>query len=164
MMSIKTSTILLYIQFSAMAGSFAFATPSRYQLARRAAPDNTVIVKSATEYWFDFNFRLKTYYEQPFFFSLIVPRFEFLRNSKIPSRRSIIFFCSDFFWIRDAHTNIGDSEQPGGTTSYCSADAKYSDEQGELASKFWSDVAFISGEMSGRYAQRMFFSFPLYYL
>ena len=54
-MIIKTITILLY---SAMAGSFAFATPSpsRYhKLAQRAqaaaSPDNTVLIESAEKYW-----------------------------------------------------------------------------------------------------------------
>ena len=50
---IKTITILLY---SAMAGSFASATPSpsRYhKLAQRAvaSPDNTVLIESAEKYW-----------------------------------------------------------------------------------------------------------------
>ena len=31
---------------------------------------------------------------------------------------------------RDAHTNVGDSEHPGGMQTYCSKSAKYSDEQG----------------------------------
>ena len=56
---IKTITILLY---SAMAGSFASATPSpsRYhKLAQRAAaasPDNTVLIESAEKYWCVFSF------------------------------------------------------------------------------------------------------------
>ena len=51
-----TLSIVLYVQFSAMAGSFASATPSRYQLARRASPDNTVVVYSAQDYWCNFSF------------------------------------------------------------------------------------------------------------
>lgn len=54
-MIINTITILLY---SAMAGSFASATPSpsRYhKLAQRAqavaSPDNTVLIESAEKYW-----------------------------------------------------------------------------------------------------------------
>ena len=40
-----STTIFL---FSAMAGSFASATPSRY---RRSSPDNTVVVDSAEKFW-----------------------------------------------------------------------------------------------------------------
>jgi len=94
-----------------MAGSFASATPLRYQLYRRTSADNTVVVDSAQDY------------------CLIVPR--------------------------DAHTNIGDSEHPGGTTSYCSAAAKTSELQGTLSSDFWSNVDFTEGQgVNGeRYAQ-----------
>jgi len=101
---IKTTTILsiLYIQLLAMAGSFAFATPLRRQLARRAAPDNTVVINGPQSY------------------CLIVPK--------------------------NPHTNIGDSEYPGGTTSYCSAAAKTSDLQGELAPDFWQNVDYATGE------------------
>ena len=51
---IKTTTILsiLYIQLLAMAGSFAFATPLRRQLAQRAAPDNTVVINGPQSYWY----------------------------------------------------------------------------------------------------------------
>jgi len=47
---------------------------------------------------------------------------------------------------RDAHTNIGDSEHPGGTKTYCSPDGRYSPQQGQLPSDFWSSVAFRSGK------------------
>jgi len=97
------------MQFSAMAGSFAFATPSRHQLARRAAPDNTVVINGPDNY------------------CMIVPK--------------------------NAHTNVGDSEYPGGMTSYCSAAAKTSNEQGEFASNFWSNVEYTTGQGSGRYVQ-----------
>lgn len=48
-------------------------------------------------------------------------------------------------------------------TSYCSADAKYSDQQGELASNFWSDVDYTTGQgvNGNHYVQRMF-RFPHY--
>jgi len=113
MITSTTLTIFLYVQFSAMAGSFASATPSRYklaQLARRADPENTVVVDSADKY------------------CLIVPR--------------------------DPHTNVGDSEHPGGMISYCSAAAEYSQQQ-VLASNFWSNVAYVAGNgvNGGRYAQ-----------
>ena len=60
--------------------------------------------------------------------------------------------------IREAHTNVGDSEHPGGMMSYCSEAAKYSDEQGTLLSNFWRDVDYTEGQgVNGqRYAQRMF--------
>lgn len=45
---------------------------------------------------------------------------------------------------KDAHTNVGDSEYPGGETVYCSAKAKTSPLQGDLASNFWSNVEFVS--------------------
>jgi len=56
---------------------------------------------------------------------------------------------------RDAHTNVGDSEHPGGMKAYCSASAKTSDAQGEMPSNFWLNVAFKSGKgrNGGRYAQ-----------
>jgi len=57
--------------------------------------------------------------------------------------------------IRNPHTNVGDSEYPGGMTSYCSAAAKYSDLQGELASNFWRNVDYEMGRgvNGGRYVQ-----------
>jgi len=47
---------------------------------------------------------------------------------------------------RKAHTNIGDSESPGGTKTYCSASGKTSSSQGTLPSNFWTKVAFKSGK------------------
>ena len=95
---IKTITILLY---SAMAGSFASASPSpsRYhQLAQRAqaaaSPDNTVLVESAEKYWCVFsplhfppNLFLN---ERTIYISIIVPR-SVLKKSK-PSGRSNLFW------------------------------------------------------------------------
>jgi len=56
---------------------------------------------------------------------------------------------------RTPHTNVGDSEHPGGMQSYCSASAKTSSKQGELPSDFWRNVAFKSGKgkNGGRFAQ-----------
>lgn len=69
---------------------------------------------------------------------------------------------------REAHTDVGDSEYFGGMTSYCSAAAKYSDEQGTLAEDFWSNVDYRTGQgVNGKpYVQRMFFFFliPRYHL
>lgn len=55
---------------------------------------------------------------------------------------------------RDAYTNVGDSEYPGGTTVYCTSSARVSDVQGQMPEDFWSNVAYTTGTGSGRYAQR----------
>ncbi|KAF9522157.1 hypothetical protein CPB83DRAFT_864918 [Crepidotus variabilis] len=56
---------------------------------------------------------------------------------------------------RDAHTDIGDSEYPGGMQTYCSPSGHYAGNQGTLPANFWSNVAFQSGTSSrgARYAQ-----------
>ncbi|EGO05286.1 hypothetical protein SERLA73DRAFT_44150 [Serpula lacrymans var. lacrymans S7.3] len=56
---------------------------------------------------------------------------------------------------RDPHTNIGDSEHPGGMQTYCSSAGHYSADQGEIPAGFWSNVSFQSGTgvSGGRYAQ-----------
>ncbi|KAJ7910483.1 hypothetical protein B0H13DRAFT_2012173 [Mycena leptocephala] len=56
---------------------------------------------------------------------------------------------------RDPHTNIGDSEHPGGMKTYCSPAGRYDTAQGQLPDQFWSNVAFKSGagKNGGRYAQ-----------
>ncbi|KAJ6461044.1 hypothetical protein C8R45DRAFT_1220939 [Mycena sanguinolenta] len=58
-------------------------------------------------------------------------------------------------YISTAHTNIGDSEHPGGMQSYCSASAHSDPSQGELPAGFWRNVALKSGagKNGGRYAQ-----------
>jgi len=53
---------------------------------------------------------------------------------------------------RDPHTNIGDSEHPGGMKTYCSPAGRYSSQQGQLPADFWSNVAFVTGK--GRNGQR----------
>jgi len=50
---------------------------------------------------------------------------------------------------RNPHTNIGDSETTGGMQTYCSQAAKTSNQQGLLASNFWSDVEFKIGTSPG---------------
>lgn len=47
---------------------------------------------------------------------------------------------------RTPHTDIGDSEKPGGTKTYCSAAAKRSSQQGELPADFWSNVELRKGK------------------
>ncbi|PPQ63233.1 hypothetical protein CVT24_005693 [Panaeolus cyanescens] len=56
---------------------------------------------------------------------------------------------------RYEHTNIGDSEYPGGMKTYCSPAGRYSTQQGQLPADFWSNVEFKSGTSSrgARYAQ-----------
>jgi len=46
---------------------------------------------------------------------------------------------------RDPHTDIGNSEHPGGMITYCSPNGRYSPLQGELPQDFWRQVAFVSG-------------------
>ncbi|KXN87420.1 hypothetical protein AN958_08851 [Leucoagaricus sp. SymC.cos] len=46
---------------------------------------------------------------------------------------------------RTAHTNIGDSEHPGGMQSFCSAPAHTNDSQGILPGNFWRNVEFKTG-------------------
>ncbi|KAK7044061.1 hypothetical protein VNI00_007776 [Paramarasmius palmivorus] len=56
---------------------------------------------------------------------------------------------------RDAHTNIGDSEHPGGMMTYCSEAGKYDNSQGTIPNGFWKNVEFKSGisERGARFAQ-----------
>ncbi|KXN87224.1 hypothetical protein AN958_08614 [Leucoagaricus sp. SymC.cos] len=56
---------------------------------------------------------------------------------------------------RDPHTNIGDSEHPGGMKTYCSPSGRYSSIQGQFPPDFWSNVEFKTGTSSrgARFAQ-----------
>ncbi|KAH9481830.1 hypothetical protein JR316_0006360 [Psilocybe cubensis] len=56
---------------------------------------------------------------------------------------------------RNPHTNIGDSEVPGGMKTYCSPAGRYSPDQGQLPPDFWSNVEFKTGTSSrgARFAQ-----------
>jgi hypothetical protein len=72
---------------------------------------------------------------------------------------------------RTPHTNIGDSEHPGGMKTYCSPQGRYSGQQGRLSlltlrqvliymagqlpADFWRNVEFKSGrsKSGARYAQ-----------
>ena len=57
---------------------------------------------------------------------------------------------------RDPHTNIGDSEHPGGMKTYCSPKGRYSSQQGQLPADFWKNVALKkgNGKNGKKYAQR----------
>ncbi|KAF6760585.1 hypothetical protein DFP72DRAFT_1062964 [Ephemerocybe angulata] len=54
-----------------------------------------------------------------------------------------------------SYTDIGDSERPGGTTTYCTRAAIYDSKQGELSPDFWTNVEHYvgSGVNGGRYTQ-----------
>lgn len=57
---------------------------------------------------------------------------------------------------KDEHTNIGDSEHPGGMKTYCSPAGRYDFPlQGQLPADFWSNVEFKSGRgpTNQRFAQ-----------
>ncbi|KAG5649810.1 hypothetical protein H0H81_001910 [Sphagnurus paluster] len=58
---------------------------------------------------------------------------------------------------RTPHTNVGDSEHPGGMQTYCTPAARTSPLQGELSTSFWRNVAFTTGKgvNGGRYAQQV---------
>lgn len=58
----------------------------------------------------------------------------------------------------DPHTNVGDSEHPGGMKTYCTPAGRYDSKQGQLPGDFWSNVEFKTGKgaSGGRFAQRMF--------
>ncbi|EAU85245.1 hypothetical protein CC1G_10031 [Coprinopsis cinerea okayama7 len=56
---------------------------------------------------------------------------------------------------KNPHTNIGDSEYPGGMTTYCSPQGKYDPSQGTLPANVWSNVEFKTGRSASgaRFAQ-----------
>ena len=62
---------------------------------------------------------------------------------------------SDHNAYSDPHTNIGDSEHPGGMKTYCTPAGRYDSRQGQLPGDFWSNVEFKSGKgvNGGRYAK-----------
>jgi len=48
--------------------------------------------------------------------------------------------------VSTPHTNIGDSEHPGGMKTSCSPAGQYSSQQGQLPPGFWRNVAFKTGK------------------
>ncbi|KAJ3565792.1 hypothetical protein NP233_g7418 [Leucocoprinus birnbaumii] len=94
--------LLLAIAINLSGVFTVLATPS-------AAPDNTVVINSATSY------------------CMIMPR--------------------------TLHTNIGDSEHPGGMQSCCSSAAQTDPSQCSLPDNFWRDVDYRTGTGSGKYVQ-----------
>ncbi|KAF7318729.1 hypothetical protein HMN09_00385100 [Mycena chlorophos] len=98
-----------------------YASPS----SRAATPDNNnfVSVKSKTDFWC----AIRVLYSPV------------LVLTQVPSPNSMIM-------PKDAHTNIGDSERPGGTTTYCSPAAHNSSTaQGTFSDAFWTRVEYESG-------------------
>ena len=59
---------------------------------------------------------------------------------------------------KNKHTNVGDSEHPGGMKTFCSPSGRYDKSQGPLPADFWTNVKFKSGNgrNGGRYAQRVY--------
>ncbi|KAF9472902.1 hypothetical protein BDN70DRAFT_909004 [Pholiota conissans] len=55
--------------------------------------------------------------------------------------------------INNAHTDVGDSEYPGGTSVYCTSSARTSAAQGTIPEDFWNNVAYNTGIGSGSYVQ-----------
>ena len=43
---------------------------------------------------------------------------------------------------REPHTTIGNSEHPGGETTYCSAAGRTSPDQGQLSDNFWRNMEY----------------------
>jgi hypothetical protein len=69
-----------------------------------------------------------------------------------------VAFVVSAILLRNPHTNIGDSETPGGMKTYCSPAGRYSPNQGQLPADFWRNVEFKSGKGrgGGRFVQRTF--------
>jgi hypothetical protein len=116
-------------------------------LQPRAAMDNIVSIDNANSYWYGFFMHSRS--NTNILPSMIMPRYLFLYPAKSSFLNSL---CSE------AHTNIGDSERPGGTKTYCSAAAKHSSKQGELPPDFWSNVELKKGKgrAGQNYAQCQF--------
>ncbi|CCO33930.1 hypothetical protein BN14_08017 [Rhizoctonia solani AG-1 IB] len=89
--------------------------------------------------------------------ALAAPGSSHLEARAAPDNTVYVTDANKFCMImpRDAHTDIGDSEHPGGMKTYCSPNGKYDPSQGQLPGNFWSNVAFKTGTSSrgARYAQ-----------
>ncbi|KAJ3503041.1 hypothetical protein NLJ89_g8612 [Agrocybe chaxingu] len=86
---------------------------------------------------------------------ITTPALQRFERRASPDNTVVVNSADDYCLIvpKDPNTNIGDSEHPGGMTSYCSPSAHSSPDQGVLASDFWKNVQFTSGIGVGRYAQ-----------
>jgi len=79
-----------------------------------------------------------------------------IRRAETNATNNVVVNDADNFCLivpRDPNTAIGESEYPGGTTTYCSPSAKSSDAQGTIPMTFWKTVGFETGIKTGRYAQ-----------
>ncbi|KAJ7635271.1 hypothetical protein FB45DRAFT_1057141 [Roridomyces roridus] len=73
-------------------------------------------------------------------------------HSRAAADNTVSITSSDDFCMiipRNPHTNIGDSEHPGGMQTFCSSAGHYSSRQGTLPNNFWSNVAFKKGVGAG---------------
>ncbi len=109
----------------------ALASPSDI-VDRSVAPDNIVYVTDAKKHWFVNLLAL----HQP------------LNPDSTPS----------MIMPRTPHTNIGDSEHPGGMKTYCTPAGRYDSRQGQLPADFWRNIEFKkgTGKNGGRFAQGTF--------
>ena len=132
------NTLTTFLLTSALA---AYAMPGNYTLeGRAAAVDNIVYVTDANKFWYALSPQLCVWRDVHPLLSMIMPR--------------------------EPHTNVGDSEHPGGMKTYCSPAGRYDSQQGQLPADFWSNVEFKTGngKNGGRYAQRTcLFSLKLSY-
>ena len=152
-MALKLATISLICVLSL--SGFTSATPAVdvQELEARQAVDNIVYVTDSNLFWCVkycgnpiTNFSLATVHLQPQY-----------DNASVSSTRPL----PDPICHRsnktnsNPHTNIGDSEVPGGMKTYCSPAGRYSPDQGQLPPDFWSNVEFKSGTSSrgARFAQ-----------
>ncbi|KAF9531440.1 hypothetical protein CPB83DRAFT_849026 [Crepidotus variabilis] len=77
------------------------------------------------------------------------------RGAASPTNSVILNSAQQYCLIvpKDPHTDIGDSEYPGGTTTYCSPAGHTSPDQGIIPDAFWTNVTYMSGTKEGRFAQ-----------
>jgi len=69
-------------------------------------------------------------------------------TARQPPDNIVMINASDSYCMimpRNPHTNIGDSETPGGMQTFCSQAARTSGQQGLLPSNFWSNVELQIG-------------------
>ncbi|KAH9043693.1 hypothetical protein EDB85DRAFT_711319 [Lactarius pseudohatsudake] len=90
-----------------------------------------------------------------------------LSMSQIPRLTGSSSFCSPSYCPlktvstvsmivpRTPHTNVGDSEHPGGMKTYCTPAGRYDSRQGQLPADFWRNIEFKkgTGKNGGRFAQ-----------
>jgi hypothetical protein len=128
-----------------------FSSPSPMQ--PRVADDNIVYVTDTSKFWCVSTIILRAN-------SYTMQILQHDHATVIPCRSLNDLQTKVTPMSSDPHTNIGDSEHPGGMKTYCSPAGKYSSQQGQLPAQFWSNVALKTGNGpgGGRYAQcKIFF-------